>query len=164
MKFFYIKRWVFCPCWMYKIIFFLVDLFWACFLAWTKGRLVTKHVLSITYFHSYFFLTFPLNTFLKKIFSSPTKIFYTFICRYETILKEHSSKFPKSPNVHFYRGFGNGAESGRTLLVFRNIRLSKILVFMINIIYIASCISYGELIKPTYIFIILYQIILINPS
>ena len=30
------------------------------------GRLVTKHVLSITHFHSYFFLTFPFKLYLYK--------------------------------------------------------------------------------------------------
>ena len=35
-------------------------------LAWIKCRLVTKHVLSITHFHSCFFLIFPLKFYLNR--------------------------------------------------------------------------------------------------
>ena len=35
-------------------------------LAWTICRLVTKHALSITHFHSWFFLTFTLKFYLYK--------------------------------------------------------------------------------------------------
>ena len=35
-------------------------------LAWTKCRLVTKHLLSSTHFHSCFFLTFPFKFYLYK--------------------------------------------------------------------------------------------------
>ena len=53
-------------------------------LAWTKCRLVTKHVLSITYFHSCFFLTFPFKFYLYKKFKLSIKdyllLIYTFMC------------------------------------------------------------------------------------
>ena len=73
---------------MYKKIFFLVDLFWACFdhdrVTWTKCRLVTKHVLSSTHFHSWFFLTFPLKFHLYKKLKLSIKdyllLIYTFMC------------------------------------------------------------------------------------
>ena len=74
-------------------------------LAWTKCRLITKHTLSITNFHSCLFLTFPLKYYsYKKCKIYPTrKIFVSYLNAngYDTILKEHSSKFPKSPNVYF---------------------------------------------------------------
>ena len=53
-------------------------------LAWTKFRLVTKHVLSITHFHSCFFLTFPFKFYLYKKFKLSIKdyllLIYTFMC------------------------------------------------------------------------------------
>ena len=55
---------------MYKKIFFLVHIFGhvLTILAWTKCRLVTKNILSITHFHSCFFLTFPFKFYLYKKF------------------------------------------------------------------------------------------------
>ena len=32
--------------------------------------------------------------------------------------KDNKSKFPKSPNLHSKRGFWNGVESGRTVLIY----------------------------------------------
>ena len=53
-------------------------------LAWTKCRLVTKHVLSITHFHSCFFLTFPFKFHLYKKIKLSIKdyllLIYTFMC------------------------------------------------------------------------------------
>ena len=45
-------------------------------LAWTKCRLVTKHVLSSTHFHSCFFLTIPFKFYIYKKF----KLSNTFMC------------------------------------------------------------------------------------
>ena len=42
-------------------------------LAWIKCRLVSKHVLSSTHFHSCFFLTFPVKFYIYKIFKSSIK-------------------------------------------------------------------------------------------
>ena len=55
-------------------------------LAWTKCRLVTKHVLSITDFHLWFFLTFPFIIYLYKNIKLSIKDYlwltriYTFMC------------------------------------------------------------------------------------
>ena len=67
-----------------KNIFFLLTFFGhvLTILAWTKCRLVTKHVLSITY--SCFFLTFPFKFHLYKKFKLSIKdyllLIYTFMC------------------------------------------------------------------------------------
>ena len=66
-------------------IFFLLTFFRhvLTILAWTKCRLVTKHVLSITHFHSCFFLTFPFKFYLYKKFKLSIKdyllLIYTFM-------------------------------------------------------------------------------------
>ena len=71
---------------MYKKIFVLVDLFGhvLTILAWTKCRLVTKHLLSSTHFHSCFFLTFPVKFYLYNKFKLSIKDYlllnYTFMC------------------------------------------------------------------------------------
>ena len=72
---------------MYKTIFFFLLTFFGyvlTILAWTKCRLVTKHVLSITYFHSCFFLTFPFKFYLYKKFRLSIKDYllltYKFVC------------------------------------------------------------------------------------
>jgi hypothetical protein len=53
-------------------------------LAWTKCRLVIKHVLSIKYFHSCFFLFFPFKFYLYKKIKLSIKdyllLIYTFMC------------------------------------------------------------------------------------
>ena len=53
-------------------------------LAWTKCRLVTKHVLSITYFHSCFFLTFPFKFYLyikfKLFITDYMLLIYSLMC------------------------------------------------------------------------------------
>ena len=67
-----------------KIFFLLTFGHVLTILAWTKCRLVTKHVLSITHFHSCFFLTFPLKFYLYKKFKLSIKdyllLIYTFMC------------------------------------------------------------------------------------
>ena len=67
-----------------KNYFFLLPGHVLTILAWTKCRLVTKHVLSITHFHSCFFLTFPLKFYLYKKFKLSIKdyllLIYTFMC------------------------------------------------------------------------------------
>ena len=70
---------------IYRRNIFLVDLFRACvtILVWTKCRLVTKHVLSITHFHSWFFLSFPFKFHLYKKFRLSKHyllLIYTFMC------------------------------------------------------------------------------------
>ena len=71
---------------MSKIFFFLLTLFGhvLTILAWTKCRLVAKHILSITHFHSCFFLTFSFKFYLYKIFKLSIKAYllliYTFMC------------------------------------------------------------------------------------
>ena len=65
-----------------KNIFFLLTFFGhvLTILAWTKCRLVTKRVLSITNFHSCFFLLFHLIFIYTQNLSCPSKIiWYLFI-------------------------------------------------------------------------------------
>ena len=84
VKLFFIER--VGTCLMYKKnVFFLLTFFGhvLIILAWTKCRLVTKHVLSITHFHSCFFLTFPFKFYLCKKFKFSIKdylLLYTFMC------------------------------------------------------------------------------------
>ena len=89
-------------------------------LAWTKYRLVTKLVLSITHFHSLFFLTFPFKFYLYKKFKLYSKDYflfiYTFMCML-TFLRIIILSF-RSPKPAYKRGFGNGVESVRTVLKF----------------------------------------------
>ena len=78
VKLFYIKRvgnWSLFN--VQKKYFFLLTFFGyiLTILAWTKCRLVTKHLLSITHFHSCFFLTFfPFKFYLCKNLSCPSRI------------------------------------------------------------------------------------------
>ena len=76
--FFYIKRWVIGP----PFIFF-------------------------SYFSNKIILIQKNLVVLQEFF-----VTYLYVYGYDKILKEHSSKFSKSPNVQFYRGFGDGARSG----------------------------------------------------
>ena len=84
--FFTSKEWAIDPCLMYKKYFFLLTFFEhvLTILASTKCRLVTKHVLSITHFHSYFFLTFPFKFYFYKKFKLSIKnyllLIYTSMC------------------------------------------------------------------------------------
>ena len=83
-------------------------------LAWTKCRPVTKHVLSSTYFRSCFFLIFPFKFYLYKKYEDYLLLIYTFMCmiifRRILILSFQS---------HQTRGFGNGVESVRTVLKYK---------------------------------------------
>ena len=71
----------------------LVDLFGACLaiLAWTKCGHVTKHVLSITHFHSCFYLTFPFKFYFNKTFKLSINdyllLIYTFMCMIIFLMK-----------------------------------------------------------------------------
>ena len=73
--FFYIKRWVLALVECTKNIFFLLTFLGhvLAILAWSKCRLITKHVLFSTHFHSCFFLTFPLKYYLYKRFQLSNK-------------------------------------------------------------------------------------------
>ena len=105
------------PCLIYKKVFFLDDLFWSCFDHSSLNQMQTyHHVLSITHFHSCFFLTFPFkNLFIQKKLSIKDYLLliYTFMCM---IIQDTNSKFPKSQNPHSQCRFGNGVESLRTVL------------------------------------------------
>ena len=69
-----------------KNIFFLLTFFGQVLTiqAWTKGRLVTKHLLFITHIHLCFFLTFPSKFYFYKYFKLSIEdyllLFYTFMC------------------------------------------------------------------------------------
>ena len=79
--FFTLKEWVIDPCLMYKKKFLLTFFGYVLtILAWTTCRLVTKLVLSITHFHSCFFLLFRLDFIYSKNLSCPQRIIcYLFI-------------------------------------------------------------------------------------
>ena len=72
--------------WCKEKYFFLLTFFGhvLTILTWTKCRLVTKHVPSITLFHSCFFLTFPFKFYLYKKIKLSIKdyllLVYTFMC------------------------------------------------------------------------------------
>ena len=86
--FFYIKRVDNWPLFNVQKIFFLLTFFGhvSTILAWTKCRLVTKHVLTITHFLYAFFLLFHLNFIYAKKLSCPMPIkdylllIHTFMC------------------------------------------------------------------------------------
>ena len=83
---FTLNEWVIDPCLMYKKIFFSLTFFGhvLTILALTKRRLVTIHVLSSTYFHSCFFITFAFKFYLCQKFELSIKdyllLIYTFMC------------------------------------------------------------------------------------
>ena len=74
------------PLFNVHIFFFLFTFFGhvLTILAWTKCRLVTKYLLSITNFHICFFLTFPFKFYLYKTFKLSIKdyflLIYMFMC------------------------------------------------------------------------------------
>ena len=63
-------------------------------------------------------LLFMKNTIYTKKSVVKQRLFvtYLYVYVYYNISKDNNFKFPKSPNPHSYRGFGNGVELGRTAL------------------------------------------------
>ena len=89
-------------------------------LAWTKCRLVTKHVLSITHFHSCLFLTFPLKYYVFKKFKLSNKDYLLLIHMFMGTIQFWRS-FHLSVQSHQMCTFcavWNGAESVRTVLIY----------------------------------------------
>ena len=103
--------------------------------------------------------TFPLKYYLyRKIQLSNKGYFYLFtsLCIFFlNILKAHTLKFPKSPNVHYKRGFGNRSEIGMDCPVLREEKhfnnLTNAVSFELSISL--SFIPSRELSRKNYIFL-----------
>ena len=73
------------------------------------------YFLSHIFIHAFFSL-FHLNFIHTTNLSCPSIVTYLYVYVYDNISKDNNSKFPKSPNLHSQRGFGNGVKSERTVL------------------------------------------------
>ena len=112
--FFTLKEWVINPCLMYKQIFFLADLFQAYFDHSSLNQMCLYFLSQI--FPFMLFSYFYIKILFYEKFKLSIKDYLLLIHTFMGISQDNNLKFQKSPKPHYQRRFGNGVESGMTVL------------------------------------------------